>query len=58
MERLFLLEATSPGMPGYLAIENLRAMRLMRQTIKNRLKSAAEYGARGATNETDIVEPC
>jgi hypothetical protein len=56
MERLFLLEATTPGMPGYIAAENLRAMRLMRQTIGNRLKSPAEYGARGATSETDIVD--
>ena len=56
MERLFLLEATTPGMPGYIAAENLRAMRLMRQTIENRLKSPAEYGARGATSETDIVD--
>jgi hypothetical protein len=56
MERLFLLEATTPGMPGYIAAENLQAMRLMRQTIENRLKSPAEYGARGATSETDIVD--
>ena len=56
MERLFLLEATTPGMPGYVAVENLRAMRLMRQTIENRLRSPAEYGARGATSETDIVD--
>ena len=56
MERLFLLEATTPGMAGYLAAENLRAMRLMRQTIENRLTSPAEYGAKGANNETDIAE--
>ncbi len=56
MERLFLLEATTPGMAGYIAAENLRAMRLMRQTIENRLKSPAEYGAKGATNQTDIIE--
>ena len=56
MERLFLLEATTPGMPGYIAMDNLRAMRLMRQTIENRLKSPAEYGARGATTETDIID--
>ena len=56
MQRLFLLEATTPGMAGYIAAENLRAMRLMRQTIENRLKSPSEYGARGATNETDIIE--
>jgi len=49
MERLFLLEATTPGMHGYVALDNLRAMRLMRRTIENRLKSPAEYGARGAT---------
>ncbi len=56
MERLFLLEAITPGMPGYVAVENIRAMRLMRQTIENRLKSPAEYGARGAITETDIVD--
>ena len=56
MERLFLLEATTPGMPGYIASENLRAMRLMRQTIENRLSSPAEYGAKGAASEIDIVE--
>ncbi len=56
MARLFLLEAVSPGMPGYTATENLPAMRLMRQTIENRLKSPAEYGAAGAQTETDIVE--
>ncbi len=57
MERLFLLEAYNPGNVGnYVATDNLTAMRLMRQTIVNRLKSPAEYGARGATTETDIVE--
>ncbi len=57
MERLFLLEAYNPGNIGnYVASDNLTAMRLMRQTIENRLKSPGEYGARGATSETDIVE--
>ncbi|QYE35858.1 hypothetical protein KZX46_07885 [Polymorphobacter sp. PAMC 29334] len=57
MERLFLLEATSPGyINKYRAEENLSSMRLMRQTIENRLKSPREYGARGATTPTDIVE--
>ena len=57
MERLFLLEAYSPGNVGnYVAADNLTAMRLMRQTIENRLISPAEYGARGATTETGIVE--
>ncbi len=57
MERLFVLEAYNPGNVGnYVASDNLPAMRLMRQTIENRLKSPIEYGARGATSETDIVE--
>jgi hypothetical protein len=56
MTRLFLLEALSPGMPGYVASQNLPATRLMRQTIENRLRSPAEYGARGAVTETDIIE--
>ncbi len=57
MERLFILEAYNPGNIGnYVASENLAAMRLMRQTIENRLKAPAEYGAKGATLETDIVE--
>ncbi len=30
MERLFLLEATTPGPRSYVASENLKAMRLMR----------------------------
>ena len=57
MERLFLLEAVTPGYKHiYKPDENLRAMRLMRQMIENRLRSPTEYNARGATNETDIVE--
>ncbi len=57
MERLFVLEAYTPGNRGsYVATENLPAMRLMRQTIENRLQSPTEYGANGATTETDIVE--
>ena len=57
MERLFVLEAYNPGNVGnYVAAENLAAMRLMRQTIENRLKSPGEYGAKGAKTETDIVE--
>lgn len=56
MERLFLLEATTPGQRSYVASENLKAMRLMRQVIENRLKSPAEYGARGAQSQTAIIE--
>ena len=56
MERLFLLEATTPGQHTYAASENLKAMRLMRQVIENRLKSPKEYGARGAHSQTDITE--
>lgn len=56
MERLFLLEATTPGQHTYVPSENLKAMRLMRQVIENRLKSPKEYGARGAQSQTDIIE--
>lgn len=57
MERLFLLEAVTPSYVGkYDAARNLEAMRLMRQTIENRLKSSREYGARGARTTTDIIE--
>ncbi len=57
MERLFLLEAISPAYTDtYDETENLAAMRLMRQTIENRLKAPKTYGAAGATTETDIVE--
>ena len=57
MERLFILEAYNPGNVGnYVATENLGAMRLIGQTIENRLKAPAEYGARGASSETDVVE--
>jgi hypothetical protein len=57
MERLFLLEAYTPAYVGtYDATQNLAAMRLMRQTIENRLKSPGQYMAGGATTETDIIE--
>ena len=57
MERLFILEAYTPGVRGsYVALENLQAMRLMRQTIENRLKSPGEYGAKDASSETDMIE--
>jgi hypothetical protein len=57
MERLFLLEAYTPAYVGiYDATQNLTAMRLMRQTIENRLKSPRQYMAGGATTETDIIE--
>lgn len=57
MERLFMLEATSPGyIHRYSPGDNLTAMRLMRQTIENRLRSPRLYGAGGATTATDIVD--
>ncbi len=56
MERLFLLKVATPGRRSYVVGENLKAMRLMRQVIENRLKSPAEYGARDARTETDIIE--
>lgn len=56
MERLFLLQATTPGQCGYVASENLKAMRLMRRVIENRLQSPGEYGARDTRTETDSIE--
>lgn len=57
MERLFLLEAVTPAYPRkFDADRNLEAMRLMRQTIENRLKSPQEYTAPGARTATDIIE--
>ncbi|SIR44086.1 MULTISPECIES: hypothetical protein [Acidiphilium] len=57
MERLFLIEAYTPAYVGtYDASQNLIAMRLMRQTIENRLKSPGQYMARGATTEIEIIE--
>ena len=38
MERFFLLEATTPGQRSDVAGDNLKAMRLMRQVIENRLQ--------------------
>ena len=52
-----LLETYSPGRVGfYDQGESLRAMRLMRQVITNRLRAPGQYSAAGATTDTDIIE--
>ena len=57
MERLMLLETYSPGRVGfYDRDDSLRAMRLMRQVIANRLRAPSRYSAAGATSDTDIVK--
>lgn len=55
MARLFLLETTKPQDPRYDRTKSLEAMRLMRQTIENRLASPRHYMAAGAQDETDII---
>ena len=55
MARMMIIETLAPFDPGYDPDESLVAMRLMRQTIENRLASPAEYLARGAANEEDII---
>ena len=57
MERVFLAETTSPGLPSYNADESLRAMRFMRQVIENRLNSHNPiYGAPvWAKTEIDVI---
>ena len=57
MERVMLLETYTPAKTGsYVRDESLKAMRLMRQVIENRLKAPARYGARDAEDETDIIK--
>jgi hypothetical protein len=56
MERVFLAETYAPSNPHYVAGTDLEQMRDMRQAIENRLKDPAEYDARGAKNEIDIVK--
>ena len=55
LARLLLLETRAPLQPGYDRNASLQAMRLMRRTVENRLASPAQYAARGATSEQDIV---
>jgi hypothetical protein len=56
MERLFLAETYGPADPKYVAGTDLEQMWDMRQVIETRLKNPAEYDARGAKNEIDIVK--
>ena len=57
MERLMILETYTPARRGlYNREDSLKAMRLMRQVIENRLKAPSHYSAKGAANETDIIK--
>jgi hypothetical protein len=56
MERVFLAETYEPSKTTYDSSTDLEQMRDMRQAIENRLKDPAEYDARGAKNEIDIVK--
>ena len=56
MERLFILETKTPAYAHvYNEPDSLKAMRYMRQVIENRLKASAQWGARDAKDETDII---
>lgn len=56
MERLFLIETQSPAYVGaYNEVDSLKAMRLMRQVVENRLKASAQWGARDAKDEIDVI---
>lgn len=54
--RVFLLETKAPSDGGYDREESLKAMRLMRRVIENRLASPSRYMARGATSDRDIIK--
>ncbi len=55
MERLFLHETMSPAYAAYDRDDSLKAMRLMRQVLENRLLNARYWGAPGATSVIDII---
>jgi len=56
MERLFLHETRSPAYGArYDRDESLKAMRLMRQVVANRLKHPRLWGAPGAKDEIGII---
>ena len=56
MERLFILETRTPAFAHtYNEADSLKAMRYMRQVIENRLKASAQWGARNAKDEVDII---
>ena len=55
-ERLFLHETRSPGYgSSYNRDESLKAMRLMRQAVENRLRKPGLWGAPGETDEIGII---
>ena len=58
MERMFLAETRSPGLPNYDAKESLKAMHFMRQVVENRMNSHNPiYGApRGAKTEIHVIK--
>lgn len=55
LARLLLIETRAPSAPGYNRDDSVKAMRLMRRVVENRLAAPARYAARGATTEQDIV---
>ena len=56
MERLFLHETRSPAYGrAYEQTQALKAMRLMRQVLRNRLKQPALWGAKGALDEIPLI---
>ncbi len=56
MERLFLHETRSPSYgASYDPDDSLKAMRLMRQAVENRLSEPNLWGARGATDEIGVI---
>ena len=46
-----LLETSAPNDSGYDRVESLRAMRLMRRVVENRLAAPGRYRAEGAEDE-------
>jgi len=55
MERLMLLETMTPARRDYNREDSIQAMRIMRQTIENRLRTPSQYGAPDAKTETDVI---
>jgi len=55
IERVLLHEAPTPYFPIYDADESFKAMRLMRQVLRNRLKHPKDFGVPGAKDEMDVV---
>lgn len=55
-QRLFLAETLTPAWPTYESADSLRAMRLMRRMVENRLRLGRQYGApKGARTIIDVI---